>query len=394
MKLAIVVPRYGPNIVGGAESFARQLAEHLPAPEFDVQVLTTCTDDLSTGENVYPPGCTRLNGVWVRRFPIDTRFRDTARFHALNRKLAMEASLSVDEQYAWIDNNIHSPALYAYLIQYGEMFDLLLFIPYLYGITFYGSILHPHKTVLWPCLHNEPFAYFLETRLMLTSCRGVMFNSQPELMLASERLCLKLPRPAIVGGGIEIRPADGQRFRRKWGLTAPFLLYAGRITAAKNVEELMNFFIYYKQQYPGPLKLVFMGEGELSLPAHPDLLRIGFQREEDKLDVYAAATALVQPSLMESFSIVMMESWSTGVPVLVHGDCDVTRYHVMRSNGGLYYTNFVEFAGALDWLLAHPAERARMGALGRAYVQREYSWETVMGRFREATALWYDVSPT
>jgi glycosyltransferase involved in cell wall biosynthesis len=106
------------------------------------------------------------------------------------------------------------------------------------------------------------------------------------------------------------------------------------------------------------------------------------------LDVFAAATALVQPSSMESFSFVIMESWLVGVPVLVHGDCAVTRYHVLRSNGGLYYTNFEEFVDVLDWLLAHPAECAQMGNLGCAYVRREYNWEVVIDRFRSATAIW------
>jgi len=388
MKLAIVIPRYGPKIVGGAESFARQLAEHLPTSEYDVEVLSTCAHDLTTGQNVYPAGLTYINGVRVRRFLIDTRFRDVARFHAINRKLSMQVPLDVAEQYAWIDNNIHSPALYSYLVRYGEQFDLLLFIPYLYGITYYGSVLHPQKTVLWPCLHDEAFAYFLETRLMLTACRGVMLNSEPELQLLREQLKLLVSRPAIVGGGIEIPVVNTQRFRRKWKIRDPFLLYAGRLTAAKNVDTLIAYFIRYKQKHPGPLKLVLMGEGDLPLPRHSDILSIGFQSEEDKHDVYAAATALLQPSLMESFSIVIMESWAVGVPVLVHGDCEVTRHHVTHSNGGLYYTNFAEFTGVLDWLLTHPTERAAMGQLGRSYVLQKYNWAAVLARFREAVALW------
>jgi glycosyltransferase involved in cell wall biosynthesis len=182
--------------------------------------------------------------------------------------------------------------------------------------------------------------------------------------------------------------ADPSRFRRRFGLSDPFILYAGRLSPTKNLLELVSFFTAYKRLRPGPLKLVLMGQEMMSIPAHPDVLPIGFQSEQDKLDAYAAALALCQPSLLESFSIVIMESWLAGAPVLVHGDCDATRYHVSRSNGGLYYVGFEEFAGALDWLMEHPVERRQMGHSGRAYVLREYNWETVLDRFRDALKVW------
>jgi glycosyltransferase involved in cell wall biosynthesis len=91
---------------------------------------------------------------------------------------------------------------------------------------------------------------------------------------------------------------------------------------------------------------------------------------------------------LESFSLVLMESWLAGTPVLVHGHCPVTRHHVLRSNGGLYFTSPAEFAGAMDWFLEHPAERQQMGALGRAYVRREFNWPAVLARFREASRSW------
>ncbi len=390
MKLAIVAPRYGPEIVGGAETFARRLAELLPAPEFHVEVWTTCTDNLGAGENVYPPGRQEINGVPVLRFPIDARFRNEQLFHQLTAKISQYAVTSIEDEYAWIDNNVHSPALYRHIMREGRAFDLLLFIPYLYGITFYGASIWPERTIIWPCLHDEPFAYFLQTRLMLATSRGVMFNSEAELTFARDQLGAPLPRPYVVGGAIDDFQADPARFRRRSGVKAPFLLYAGRLAATKNVLELVNFFIKYKQSQPGPLKLVLMGKGALRIPHHPDIVQIGFQSEKDKLDVYAAAMALVQPSVMESFSIVIMESWLARVPVLVHQSCDVTRTHVQRSNGGLYYVGYEEFAGAVDWFLAHPDERARMGELGRTYVRRNYNREAVLARFREALALWMD----
>jgi glycosyltransferase involved in cell wall biosynthesis len=388
MRLAIIVPRYGEEILGGAETFARQLAEHLPQPEFDVEVLTTCAQNLLTWRNVYPPGPTRVSGVPVYRFPIHHGFRNERRYQELTTKFTNRWPTTVEEEYEWIDQCAHSPALYAHVARRGPEYDFLIFVPYVFGVTFYGTTLWPERSILWPCLHDEPFARFLQTRLMMNSCRGLMFTSEPEMALAQGRLGVRNPGACVVGFGLDDTQADAGRFRQRFDLADPFMLYSGRLNSMKNLLELLSFFVRYKQRRPGPLKLVLMGEGPLVVPSHPDVLPIGVQSGQDKLDVYAAATVLCQPSLLESFSIVIMESWLAGVPVMVHSDCDVTRHHVLRSNGGLYYADFEEFSGALDWLVDHPVGRAHMGQLGRTYVRGEYNWQTVLHRFRDALEVW------
>jgi len=392
MKLALVVHRYGENILGGAEAITRRLAEHLPSSEFSVDVLTTCVEDLLTWRNSYPPGMTHINGVPVCRFPIDHRFRDARRYRELMTKFTNREPTTVDEEYEWIDHSAHSPALYAYIAQHGQEYDFLIFGPYLFGPTFYGITLRPERSILWPHIHDEPFAYFLQTRLMMQSCRGIMFNSEPEMAFVQDKLGVRHPGACVVGEGMDDYRAHPRRFRQRLGFSDPFILFAGRLSPAKNLLELISFFIRYKRLRPGPLKLVLMGRGVVSVPSHPDVISIGFQNEQDKLDVYAAATILCQPSMRESFSIVIMESWLAGVPVLVHGNCDVTRYHVLRSDGGLYYVGFEEFAGAIDWLMEHPVERERMGQLGRAYVLKEYNWDAVLARLREALRVWQSPS--
>jgi glycosyltransferase involved in cell wall biosynthesis len=247
----------------------------------------------------------------------------------------------------------------------------------------------PEKSLVWPCLHDEPYAYFVDVRLMLQSVRGLMFTSAPEQTLAQRGLGVHHPRARLVGFGLDEISADGDRFRRKFGLSQPFVLYAGRLDPSKNVLELLSQFLSYRQARPDrDLKLVLAGNGPLPLPDHPDVVPLGQLAPSDLHDGCAAALLLCQPSLVESFSIVLMEAWLAGTPVLVHGQCDVTRYHVLRSNGGLYFTSGTEFAGALDWFLANPQACQRMGAQGKAYVRREFNWPAVLGRFREGLEVW------
>ena len=389
IHLAFVVPRYGQEVLGGAETLARRFAAHLPADEFQVTVLTTCARDIQTWHNEYPAGETWVDGRRVLRFPVDHRRRDVRSFQRLHDRINRGEPISQDDQAAWLEHSAHSPELYRYLFGHGQEYDLFVFLPYLFGTTLYGSAVWPDKSVICPCLHDEPYAYFADVRLMLAQARGLMYISEPERTLAEERLGVRHPAARLVGFGLDERSAHGERFRQKYGLNGPFVLYAGRLDLTKNVVQLISHFRAYRQARPErDLKLVLIGSGPLPLPDHPDVLSLGFVPEQDLHDAYAAATLLCQPSLMESFSIVLMEAWLAGTPALVHGDCLVTRYHVLRSNGGLYFTSAAEFAGALDWLLAHPQARRQMGALGRAYVRREYNWLTIINRFRQALRVW------
>ena len=69
MKLTFVTPRYGTEVIGGAETAARMLAERLCLrPGWEVEVLTSCALDHLTWENTEPAGTTVINGVTVRRF--------------------------------------------------------------------------------------------------------------------------------------------------------------------------------------------------------------------------------------------------------------------------------------------------------------------------------------
>ena len=60
-RVSFVVPRYGPEVVGGAETLCRLMAENLAAHGADVQVLTTCAVNHLTWADHHPEG-TRVEG--------------------------------------------------------------------------------------------------------------------------------------------------------------------------------------------------------------------------------------------------------------------------------------------------------------------------------------------
>src|SRR5207302_543085 len=75
---------------------------------------------------------------------------------------------------------------------------------------------------------------------------------------------------------------------------------------------------------------------------------------------------LVMPSPYESLSVIVLEAWAMGRPVLVNSACRVLEGQCVRSGGGLFYRGYSEFAEALRRLLDDAALRAALGEAGRA----------------------------
>jgi glycosyltransferase involved in cell wall biosynthesis len=382
MRVAFVVPRYGPDIVGGAEMLVRGLATHLAASGTVVEVLTTCARDHLAWRNALPAGTTTEDGVTVHRFPV--RPRNERRFGWLQQRILRGGRLTMEEQHRWAEASVPSPDLLAHLAGHRAAYDAVCFAPYLFGTTVSGVPLVPGHAVLIPCLHDEPFAYLDVVRTVFARCRGFIFNAEPEAALADKLYGIG-DRPAgVVGLGFDAPPSsDPVAFRRRHRLDGPILLYLGRQEAGKNVPLLIHYVLRYRAVHRSDLTLVLAGEGPVTAPAGTAGVRdLGYLDPGEKAAAYAAATVVCQPSVNESFSIVLMEAWLAGTPVLVHAGCAVTTYHTFRAQGGLAFGDFYDFAEALTLLLEDEGRRRRLGAQGRAYVQAEYAWPVVTARLR------------
>ena len=375
-----MVPRYGPDVVGGAETLVRGLAGHLAAGGAPVEVLTTCARDHLTWRNALRPGASTDQGVTVRRFPVKPR--NERRFAWLHQRILRGGRLDLEDQLRWAEESVSSPELYRHLVGHRAAYDLVCFAPYLFGTTLWGVHMVPERAVLIPCLHDEPFAHLDVVRAVFQACRGFIFNAPPEAQLA-EKLYGLGDRPAgVVGLGFDPPPpTDPEGFRRRHGLTGPLLLYLGRKEAGKNVPLLIQYARRYRETHGAELTLALAGDGPVTVPpGTPGIRDLGYLDRSEKAAAYAAATVVCQPSVNESFSIVLMEAWLAGTPVLVHAGCAVTTHHVFRAHGGLAFGDYYEFAEALSLLLEDGARRARLGAQGRRYVEAEYSWPAVTAR--------------
>lgn len=381
-RVAVVIQRYGEEVGGGAELHARWLAEHL-LELADVEVITTCALDDTTWADHYPPGVAQLNGVTVHRFPVDQP-RDWQHTARLTRHIVLGRP-TLDEQLAWMraQGPLSTPLLNHIRRRHAAV-DAFIFVTYLYATTYFGLPAVRDKALLVPTAHDEPYLYLPLMRPLFHWPRAIAYNTDAERALVNRVTGNGGgPLEAVVGIGInEPADVDGDRFRRRYGVTGEFVLYIGRIAAAKNVPELFDHFLRYRAESGRPLQLVVGGRGHTPIPDHPAVIPLGFISEQDKFDAIAAAQTVVMPSKYESLSMIVLESWLGGKPVLVNGNCDVLRRQVGRSHGGLYYTSYAEFAAALDRLGDSAELRAQLGRQGAAFARRHYAWETIMAHYR------------
>jgi glycosyltransferase involved in cell wall biosynthesis len=381
VKLAVVVQRYGADISGGAELHARYVAERL-ARHADVEVLTTCARDYVTWKNELPAGDTKVNGVRVRRFPV-AHPRDTTDFGRRSHHV-FERPHSIADELKWLDSEgPTSPALIDHIRSHSADADFFVFFSYRYYHAFRGARAVPDKAVLVPTAERDPAVGLAIFQPVFRGVRALMYNSLEERAMIEHVSGRKGPG-VVVGVGSEI-PERTQpwRFKKKFNVRRPFALYIGRIDENKGCKELFSHFERYAIMYPHGLDLVLIGSTLLPIPQHPRIRHLGFLTDEDKFDALAAADLLIMPSRFESLSMVALEAWALGKPVLANGHCDVLRGQAIRSNAGLYYESFEEFAEALYLLEGTGPLGGVLGRNGREFFRRNYAWPVIERKYLE-----------
>ena len=88
------------------------------------------------------------------------------------------------------------------------------------------------------------------------------------------------------------------------------------------------------------------------------------------------------PSPYESLSMVTLESFSMGIPVIATAECAVLRDHIVGSEAGILFRSYDDFETAIDQILTQ--DSSDMAAKGKAYVDQYYTWKTVLAKFDEA----------
>ena len=203
--------------------------------------------------------------------------------------------------------------------------------------------------------------------------------------------------PAGFDSSIDPEAVDGTKIRKKFNLADhPTLFYMGTITPPRDALILVNILAKVVQHIPEAKLLLLYGHGE---EKRVPLLKQKFaEKGVEKNVVFAPPVSYQQVSSYIKASHVGLSPIETiplynvsspykftemlgmGCPV-VASDTPDQLYSLKKSKGGLCVPyNATAFAEAAVYILSHPDEARRMGMRGRAFVEKERSYDTLTNR--------------
>jgi len=381
-KIAVIIQRFGKEVLGGSETLAFKVAKIL-AKEHKVTVLTTTAKEHTTWKNYWEPGEYSEEGIKVKRFWVD--FPRSSYWEILNQILLKFAgsieklrNLPLNFCREWVKyQGPYSSELFKYLKK--TEYDKYIFFTYLYPTTFFGieTVLkkgvEKEKIYFVPTYHQEPPAYlpvFLEYQELKH-----LFLTKAEAKLAIN-IYQKEPKYQMLGFGMEDHYAKYAHFEKK-----DFVIYAGRIEQGKGVKELVEYFRKFYKRYP-KVKLYLIGRGKLNRNLSEGVVYKGFVDEKEKLRLLREARVFIHPSPYESLGIVLLEAFMMGTPGLVNGKCEVLREHIEKSGAGKVYNSYEEFEKKLKELLKGKEYEA-LQRKARKYFIENYSMEQFKRRVKK-----------
>jgi glycosyltransferase involved in cell wall biosynthesis len=379
VKLAFVQPRYGRDVVGGAETSAREAAEVLADRGYQVDILTTTANSHYTWENELPAGESVDGKLRIRRFET-VQGRDLSAWAVLQHRIMAGDTLSEAQEMAWINGRFRVPDLYLYLAGNARSYDAIILTPYLFWSTLYCAGIAPERTIHHACLHDEPYVRLASVRAALSGSAAVWFNSEPEHHLGHRLMSLP-PEHPIVGCAVPIPGSyDVDGFRERYNIERPFVLYAGRREGGKGWDSVIDGFGAAVLRHRLPMDLVTCGIGEASVPIGLEsrVIDVGRLEPDEVSNAFAAASAYLQPSANESFSRTIMQAWLGRTIVIANGESDVVTWHCERSGGGLVYRDELELGECLRFVAEEPKLAQALAERGREYVLANFSWDRVV----------------
>ncbi|MFK7823688.1 MAG: glycosyltransferase family 4 protein [Oligoflexales bacterium] len=393
-KIGIVIPWFGKNLKGGAEQYAWQIATRLRNIGCKVTALSTCSQSFlhKWHVNYYEAGAHMEDGIDVIRFPVSKR--NTHQFNKVVGKLLSIPTkqlkpglipINKQEEQTYWQENINSPKLISYLKQEQDSFDFFIFLPYLFPIIMKGIEAVPDKALLQPCLHDECYAYLGKTLEGIFKSRALLFNSKGEFQLAQHIYGDWIQEKSfIVGGGIE-HFSMSKKYQPSKPLPDNYILYIGRKCREKNTPFLIECFDRYCHENPASkLSLILAGPASVPLPKENNkIIDLGLVDKELKSFLLSHSKALINPSINESLSRVIFESWYEGRPVIVHKKCLAT-YEALKDSGfsGWFVDSKEDFQSVFTLIEeTSPQEIVNMGKKGQIYAKKMSDWDEVMNRY-------------
>ncbi len=384
VKLAVVVQRYGADINGGAELHARYIAERLAAARrgrsaHDLRARLRHLEERAAGRRE------QVNGVAVRRFPVAPRAQPLD-FGRRSRQ-SSSSTHSIADELAWLDERgadesgaDRLPGAVGSRVRLLPLLQLPLLPRVARRARRAGA-----RPILVPTAERDPAIGLAIFGPCSAACAAIMYNSHEERALIQARD--RQPARARASSSASARrfPSAGRpgalpaEVRASTGRSRSTSAASTRTRAAASCSTTSSAT---RVMYPRGLDLVLVGKPVMPIPKHPRIRHLGFLPDEDKFDALAAADLLIMPSYFESLSMVALEAWALGKPVLANGRCDVLQgpVHPQQRRALLRELRGVR-RGALRARVERAARTRGSAATAATTSARHYAWPVIERKY-------------
>jgi glycosyltransferase involved in cell wall biosynthesis len=274
--------------------------------------------------------------------------------------------------------------------------------PFLFGAGGAGTVVTLHDVFPWVCpetstlLEQILYRHWLPHRI--PHLQGVITSSNQSRNDIQKYLPVQENRLFTIPDGLSASfrrsvPAEAKhRLLRRLGLSTPFVLYVGALTARKNILRLLEAFALLRSEHR-ELQLVLAGPRiDLRTKVAKTVRRLNLTSsvictgpipDFELPALYASADLFVFPSLYEGFGLPPLEAMACGVPVVCSNTSSLPEV-VGKAAIQVDPHDIEALARAMKSVIETPGLREELKAKGLVQSKR-YSWE----RTAEATMAVY-----
>jgi len=388
-KITAVVPRFSTKILGGAEKHAYDVLKAFPA-NCKITLLTSTAIDYVSWKNYFKPGNEIYERFTIERFQ-NLRVRNIKKFNELSEYIYKKfPDQTSDDEKNWLEaQGPYCPNLLKRIDEIKDETDLFIFFSYLYYPILNGIKLVPSKSILVPMFHDEPPIYLSQYKHIYNDSLFYAFNTPEERNLFEKVFHFKPTKQAIIGTyikEIEVNKPIPKNTKLSENSKPKILLTIGRMDLGKGIYELVQNFQNWISTSNENCELHLIGANPPKLVskfASKNIRFLGSLSDIDKFKAIANADLLINPSSVESFSIVIMEAWSQGIPILVNAKSEVLVGHCKRSNGGLWYSDEESFTNTLNYMIRNKKLLEKLGLNGKKYINSNFTQEIIQDKWQK-----------
>lgn len=180
----------------------------------------------------------------------------------------------------------------------------------------------------------------------------------------------------IISPGIDNKYKPGKKSKK------PTVIFIGRLKKYKSIDVLLKA----ASKLP-KIKFIIIGEGDDEsrlkemVNTSKNIEFKGFVSNKEKIKYLQQATLVVNPSMVEGWSITNVESQACGTPVIGSNVNGIKDSVVNGKTGLLFeYGNDIELADKIQYLIRNPKIRDKMSQNAKKWAH-SFSWEKAANKY-------------